>query len=148
MDSKGIPTKHIYTKEEAALLVNISKWVKAVSELKESEKIELADLGVSNVQKALSIGAKTFPNKLIFPRGLEITYLSMLIYQISLYLRVSQSLPPHHAIGGNLNNIQDSYLSVELAKNLKSKLDEDYKIFETKLNRRWAYEWHHFRNRG
>ncbi|MGX6395244.1 MULTISPECIES: hypothetical protein [Lactiplantibacillus] len=91
MDSKGIPTKHIYTKEEAALLVNISKWVKAVSELKESEKIELADLGVSNVQKALSIGAKTFPNKLIFPRGLEITYLSMLIYQISLYLRVSQS---------------------------------------------------------
>ena len=131
MDSKGIPTKHVYTKEEAVLLVDVSKWVKAVSELKESEKIELADLGVINVKQALSVGAKAFPNKLQFPKGMESTYLSMLIYQVNLYLRVGQSLPPYHAINGDLSNIQDKYSSIELAKRLKTKLDEDYKIFET-----------------
>lgn len=121
MDSKGIPTKHVYTKEEAALLVDVSKWVKAVSELKESERIELADLGVSNVKQALSVGTKAFPNTLQFPKGLERTYLSMLIYQVNLYLRVGQSLP----------HIQNKYSSIELAKRLKTKLDEDYKILET-----------------
>lgn len=118
--TNNIETKHTYTADEAELLIKISNWLKAVTELKESEVLNLDYLAVSNVKRILDSGAKNLPNKLIFPYGTSGDYLSTLLYQVKTYLRISKSLPKYQTIP-----------SVKLAESLEKKLDEDYNNAKT-----------------
>lgn len=117
--TNNIETKHTYTADEAELLIKISNWLKAVTELKESEVLNLDYLAVSNVKRILDSGAKNLPNKLIFPYGTSGVYLSTLLYQVKTYLRISKSLP------------YQTIPSVKLAESLEKKLDEDYNNAKT-----------------